>query len=96
MQKINAGRIKTVIRLAFSALVVTAAGCSPYCVDTSLEGVNWYVIHPSLDCFHCPYANPHCPFWDYQNCQWANVQSQPLVSAVNAPAVVVPLDQKVY
>jgi hypothetical protein len=84
------------IRLGLCALVATVAGCSPYCVDVSLEGANWYLIHPTLACFHCPYANPRCPYYDYPDCNWANVQSQPMVSAVNAPAVVPPLDQKTY
>jgi hypothetical protein len=78
------------------AALATAAGCSPYNVDVSLEGINWYVVHPRLYCFEYPNSNPRCPYYDYQNCDWGPEAPQPSVSAVNAPAVVPKLEQKTY
>ena len=83
--------------LFFVALATgTAGGCSPYNVDVSLEGVNWYVIHPRLYCFHYPYANPGCTYYDYEKCEWRPETPQPSVSAVASPAVTPKLDEVVY
>jgi hypothetical protein len=82
--------------LFFAALATGLAGCSPYNVDMSLEGVNWYVIHPRLYGFHYPYANPGCTYYDYPDCTWRPDAPQPSVSAVEAPAVVPKLDEVTY
>jgi hypothetical protein len=83
--------------LLFVALATgIAGGCSPYNVDMSLEGANWYVIHPRLYGFHYPYANPGCPYYDYENCAWRPETPQPSVSAVEAPAVTPKLDEVTY
>ncbi len=78
----------------FAALAT--AGCSPYNVDMSLEGINWYVIHPRLYSFEYPYSNPRCPYYDYRDCQWSPVVEQPTISAINSAAVVPKLEEKVY
>lgn len=79
------------------AVLATAAGCTPYNVDMSLEGINWYVVHPSFSCFEYPYANPKCPYFDYRNCQWATPEvQQPSISAINALDVVPKLEEKTY
>jgi hypothetical protein len=77
-------------------VLATLAGCSPYNVDMSLEGINWFVVHPRFYCFEYPNSNPQCPYYDYQQCQWAPDAPQPSVSAINAPAVVPNLDEKSY
>ncbi len=81
----------------FLMTVLTAAvGCSPYNVDMSLEGINWYVVHPRLYCFEYPYSNPRCPYYDYDDCEWGPETQQPSVSAANSLAVVPKLEQKAY
>ncbi len=88
--------MKTRIRvLLLGALVaMLQAGCSLYNTDVSLEGITWYIHHPSLDCLFCPFANPDCPYYNYDECEWAYVPAQPLISAVNAPAVVKKADEE--
>jgi hypothetical protein len=78
------------------AAAATVAGCSPYNVDNSLEGINWFVVHPRFYCFEYPFSNPQCPYYDYKDCEWARDTQQPTVSAVNAPAVVPKLEEKQY
>ncbi len=68
---------------AFSvAVLATLAGCSPYNVDMSLEGINWFVVHPRFYCFDYPFSNPKCPYFDYKGCDWAPDSVTPTVSAV--------------
>jgi hypothetical protein len=78
------------------AALASVAGCSPYNVDNSLEGINWFVVHPRFYCFDFPCSNPHCPYFDYKNCDWAPDLPQTTVSAVNAPEVVPKLEEKTY
>jgi|HubBroStandDraft_6_1064221.scaffolds.fasta_scaffold229799_2 hypothetical protein len=78
------------------AVLATTAGCSPYNVDMSLEGINWFVVHPRFYCFESPFSNPKCPYFDYKACDWAPDAVTPTVSAVNAPDVVPKLDEKTY
>jgi len=78
------------------AALATAAGCSPYNVDMSLEGINWYIVHPRLSCFCYPYSNPDCPYYDYKDCEWGQGVETPSVSAANSLDVVPKLDQKTY
>ena len=78
------------------AVLATVAGCSPYNVDMSLEGINWFVVHPRFYCFEYPYSNPTCPYFNYKQCDWAPDAFQPSVSAVNAPDVVPKLEEKTY
>jgi hypothetical protein len=80
----------------FVAALATTAGCSPYNVDVSLEGINWFVVHPRLYCFEYPYSNPRCPYYDYPDCDWGSVVQQPSVSAANSAAVVTKLEDKTY
>lgn len=78
------------------AVLATLAGCSPYNVDMSLEGINWFIVHPRFYCFEYPYSNPQCPYFDYKDCDWAQTVEKPLVSAVNAPDIVPNLEEKTY
>jgi hypothetical protein len=78
------------------AAALSVAGCSPYNVDNSLEGINWFVVHPRFYCFDYPFSNPKCPYYDYKDDQWAPDAPQPTVSAVNSPDVVPNLEDKTY
>lgn len=75
------------------AALAGASGCSPYNVDMSLEGPNWYVTHPTCECLYCPYATPRCPYYYYPGCEWGFVPPQPEISARNSPPIVPKPDQ---
>ncbi len=88
--------MKRVVAAIALAILPLAGGCNPYCVDVSLEGINWFMVHPACDCCSCPYANPHCPYFDYQACEWMNVPAAPTISALNSPPVVKKAEDEHY
>jgi len=88
---------KVVAAIGFaSALMLSAAGCNPNHVFVDWEGPNWFLVHPNLDCLYCPYANPRCPYYDYDKCQWSNGPETPTVSATNAPPVAKKIEDEVF